>query len=289
MSGIALIAGLLLPAVAVAGGEPPLPRPALAGGEPDLAAVSGEVVSMITDGAFDEARARAEGALADLAYLQTPPDTQDLVTLWQALGVIGRITKNADLARTGFEQACAVDPASFNRRLGADNEVLYRSTCDNLALDARIQVFHVSAGLSLYVDGRLQGTDHVTTVRGRHLVQVMEGDQLRFGAVIHTASGQDALVETGLSREIEDRVPVGVIVGTGASAVATGVLAWLTIDRYLEFDEDRDGCAARPDGCTDTQVASVWAERRQAIGLGAAGGVALATSVGLGVTWAVRW
>ena len=180
-----------------------------------------------------------------------------------------------------------MDPRWFNERLGSDAESLFRAACKSLRIDAKLEITGVPQGFLVFVNGRKVDPSEVTLISGRHLIQVMENGQRRFGAVVTVEPGGVQRVDTMLLAPEETRVPLAIPVSVGGAAVATGLLGWAALDRWGEYQEQYDACAEKVGGCDD--VDAVHKMRRQAIGYGVGAGVALAVGGGFGVVWAVRW
>ena len=173
------------------------------------------IESAIVDDELTVARQKVIEALESLNCLTEVVDSASLSGIWQASAAIEFFGASETAALRDMSRAKAIPGGTFRTRLGVDLE---RQWVDAIPeLSATLEVASVPSDFGLYVNGSRCLQPALQLPSGPHVVQVVEGDTLRFHRLVHLNHGQTALVETHLSPEPPS---------ASASSKARTVLLW---------------------------------------------------------------
>ena len=173
------------------------------------------IESAIVDDELTEARQLVTSALDSLGCLTGVVDSVSLSGLWQASAAIEYFGASEAGASRDMGRAKSIPGGAFRTRLGVDLERRWEAAVPELS--ATLEVTSLPKKSKLYVDGALRSREVLELPSGPHVVQVVEGEALRFHRVVNLNHGQRALVETRL---LPDR-------GSGGPRIkARSVLLW---------------------------------------------------------------
>ena len=181
----------------------------------DLSRRLSAIESSIVDDELTDARQLVTDALDSLGCLTEVVDSASLSGVWQASAAIEYFGASESAAMRDMERAKAIPGGLFRTRLGVDLERQWQGAVPELS--ATLKVTSIPEDFHLFVDGARRPLTILELPSGPHVVQVVEGEDLRFHRLVHLNHGQKALVNTRLAPEAVPSV---------SSSQARRVLLW---------------------------------------------------------------
>lgn len=146
----------------------------------------------VVAGDFTTARAAlAEGATS---FGCAPATTAQAARYWLVEGATQQLTGNTAGARATLAAARAAAPELFDARLGAG----VREAWANAKVDGRATLL-IEPQRPAFVDGAGVSEWPVTLSATPHLIQLIDGDTVRYGRVVSLDDKEDAVLDTGVA------------------------------------------------------------------------------------------
>lgn len=215
-------AALIVALVAVASGTCPAD---------DLRGSAGAAVSAVGRGRFDDARTVATLALDGLHCMSRVASPEDLASLYLARAAAVFYAQPPGDPTPDLLAAWAVHPGWYEEALGPELRAAWAAIGASVPAGV-LEVRPVPWGHTLLVDGRPLPPVPLRVGAGRHLVQVVLGDELRWQAVVDLRAGTELQVTTPLPDDarLAVRTPSGVAAmafgAAGVAAALGGGVTW---------------------------------------------------------------